>query len=1089
MEFSVKLFAKETTDTDFLKYKDYFKNKLYFQIFTDQDNHKNFRIEYNNTQTNVSFTIEYDSNQQNLQTKDGYSSSGLTVTLGYVHPNFFAHETFTVLEDFAKIYELEVKINEEKTLQKFDRKSLIDAWIHSNNEYIQNNLDSVMKMDPLYMPEEKAFEWWNHIYTLDKDRSRLATIGIIPKMFLARKIGETKVHSIVIWNSFSPTIFPECDYIYIERPESPMNEPKRKQFGLITYWEFANKIRTYTKPIEGYSSGLFVTKAENQKEIEELFNSFEIMEPEAHMKVSSNRIIHTLLPALFPEDHNIKGVSEKEEEISLNDIVYDLPYRICFGRHVMPGTFRIMDPAYLNFLYEGLRGGNQYITVNANDSEGIDKRKHGYLVRINQTGIDVTANGGFTREFTKDSRDVLEFWLEGTKEVEVITYQSEQNRGTFRERIFKPLAVRSKTEILEVIEELYKKICSIVELIDREKYKEISAFVSGAYDLIDFQNIIFHFLHLHDLLTKEECYAYQDLDSYEERLILLKEFLQTSFERAKSNPLSYQNSKGKDIQKDKKGIDVYTEKIAALPISEGEKEELMRIAESMKVDGEGREYANNVMYLDTVLSIPWGLYTNDEYDLKVVKETLDRYEFGLEKVKQRILEYLAVEKRTKGDIKAPILCLVGPPGVGKTFFAKNLAKALKREYTSIAVGGMNDINLLKGEQKGYIGAASGLITRALIRAKTMNPIIVLDEIDKITNVWTGAQVIGALHEILDPNQNYEYMDYYVQLKMDLSKVFFITTANYWSQIPATLQDRLEMIEVESYTDKEKLEIAKNYMLPSLLTEHHLEKKSLSIGDDVWETLLKLHRMEPGMRMFNKSMSQIVRRSILTLEKTHKAKVSVTEKNLNEYWDQVYVEEPTIDATEELVGIVIGMSVIERSNITVGGKAERIEVNVFKGKGKLELTGSLGDVLKESVSVAKSYVRKHAAEFGIDEDFSGKTDISVHWPNMAIGKDGPSATVGITIALISALKNRPIRQNIAMTGEMDMEGNVLGIGGVKEKINGTYRMGIREFILPKVNEYMWDEVPDDIRNNVTVTFVSHINEVLKLYFPEIVLSSN
>ncbi len=464
-------------------------------------------------------------------------------------------------------------------------------------------------------------------------------------------------------------------------------------------------------------------------------------------------------------------------------------------------------------------------------------------------------------------------------------------------------------------------------------------------------------------------------------------------------------------------------------------------------------------YLDTCLEIPWTNATRDRVDIKAAKRILDADHDGLDKVKERILEFLAVKQLNPG-LGNQILCLVGPPGVGKTSVGASIAKAMKREYVRVSLGGVRDEADIRGHRKTYIGAMPGRIINALVQAKVKNPLILLDEIDKMTRDAHGDPA-SALLEVLDGEQNKAFRDHFVELPFDLSDCLFIATANTLSTVPRPLLDRMEVIELKTYTKNEKISIARNHLIPKQLKRHGLNGRMLRITDGAIAEIADYYTREAGVRNLERAIADVARKAAKQfVEDTELKRLTVTEKNLSDYLGIRKRVPDRIGETDE-VGIVNGLAYTE-----VGGDMLRVEVAVLEGTGKIELTGSLGDVMKESARIAVSFVRSIAAEYGISPDFYQKKDIHIHFPEGAIPKDGPSAGVTMVTALVSTLTGRRVRRDIAMTGEISLRGSVLAIGGLKEKTMAAYSAGVSTVLLPEENMRNLEEIDPVVRESLT-----------------------
>lgn len=479
-------------------------------------------------------------------------------------------------------------------------------------------------------------------------------------------------------------------------------------------------------------------------------------------------------------------------------------------------------------------------------------------------------------------------------------------------------------------------------------------------------------------------------------------------------------------------------------------------------------------YLDKCLEIPFGVYTKDSINLEKSRRVLDKDHYGLDKVKTRIIESLAVYKRNP-DYSGQIICLYGPPGVGKTSIVKSLAKSMNRNYVRVALGGIHDEAEIRGHRKTYIGAMTGRIVDAVIKSGSMNPVILLDEIDKIGNDYKG-DPSSALLEALDPEQNSSFTDHYIDFPIDLSKVLFITTANDMSTVSAPLYDRMEVIELNSYTADEKFNIAKKHLVKKELLKHNISPKEFKISDAALYKIIECYTKEAGVRGLEKQISNLCRKAATELE-NGEAVFKVTPKNLNKYLG-VEKYEKDLSLEKDTVGVVNGLAWTQ-----VGGTMLPIEVSALKGSGKLELTGNLGDVMKESAKTAVSYIRYKSDEYGIDSDFYKTKDIHIHAPEAAVSKDGPSAGLAITTAIVSELTGIPIKANVAMTGEISLKGKALPIGGLKEKSMAAYKSGCDTVIIPKSNYKDLQEISEEVKQSVNFVTVEYFDEILPIALTE------
>lgn len=476
-------------------------------------------------------------------------------------------------------------------------------------------------------------------------------------------------------------------------------------------------------------------------------------------------------------------------------------------------------------------------------------------------------------------------------------------------------------------------------------------------------------------------------------------------------------------------------------------------------------------YVETILALPWGIYGKDNFDLKHAEKVLNKDHYGLEKVKECILEYLAVRALTKSG-KGPILCLVGPPGVGKTSLAQSVARAIDRKFTRMSLGGVHDEAEIRGHRRTYIGAMPGRIIHGMQTCGVMNPVFLLDEVDKMSSDFRGDPA-SALLEVLDPEQNNTFSDHYVEIPFDLSQVFWIVTANTVETIPPALLDRMEVVQLSSYTEDEKVKIAELHLLPKERQNNGLTAKTLSITEDALRMIIRGYTREAGVRNLERKIAAVCRKTALRIVNGEAKSAKVTAKNLHKYLGKVIYLEDDV-SLEAAAGICTGLAWTR-----VGGELLKVEVVACKGKGHLALTGQLGDVMKESAQAGYTYIRSRADELGLDKDFYETTDIHIHLPEGAIPKDGPSAGITMATAMISALTGRKVKKNLAMTGEITLSGRVLPVGGIKEKFLAAHRYGVKTIIMPAKNEQDLEELPANVRAKMHFIPVKHMNEVLKI----------
>lgn len=516
-------------------------------------------------------------------------------------------------------------------------------------------------------------------------------------------------------------------------------------------------------------------------------------------------------------------------------------------------------------------------------------------------------------------------------------------------------------------------------------------------------------------------------------------------------------------------------KDAALP-PEVEEKALAEAKRLDKINPSSPDYSIILNYLDWILELPFGVSTHDTLDLKKAKEILDKDHFGLEKVKERIAEYLAVLKLT-GKIKGPILCFVGPPGVGKTSVAASIARALDRKFVRMSLGGLKDEAEIRGHRKTYVGAMPGRIINGLKTAKSNNPVFLLDEIDKMSSDIHGDPA-SALLEVLDPEQNATFRDRFLELPFDLSRVMFIVTANSVDTIPYPLLDRMEIIEINGYTSEEKKEIAKRYLIPKQKEANGLYADEAEFSDDAVTEIIESYTMEAGVRNLEREIASVIRKIAAKIaENPDTPKTTVKKENVAEYLGvKKYLKDGALEKDE--IGAATGLAWTSAGGVTL-----TIEVSLMRGKGEIILTGKLGDVMKESARAAISYIRANAVAFGADEEAFEKTDIHIHVPEGATPKDGPSAGITMATAILSAFTGKAVKRSVAMTGEITLRGKVLAIGGLKEKALAAYRAGIREVIIPKANEKDLCDIPEDIRKDIRFITAERADEVFNAALTE------
>lgn len=598
--------------------------------------------------------------------------------------------------------------------------------------------------------------------------------------------------------------------------------------------------------------------------------------------------------------------------------------------------------------------------------------------------------------------------------------------------------------------------------------------VEDKQKLLNESNIIKRLERLNAILENENSILSVEKEIYDKVKEQIDRNQREYFLREQMKAISEELGENESVKDE---VQEYCAKIKKLSLDEKSEEKLIKEAERLyKMPDNSHEAGVIRGYLDSCLELPWNKRTIDKLDIKAAKRVLDKDHYGMEKVKDRILELLAVRKLAP-DIKGQIICLVGPPGVGKTSIAKSIATAMGRKYARVSLGGMRDESDIRGHRKTYIGAMPGRIINALKLAGSKNPLILLDEIDKMGNDFRGDPA-SAMLETLDPEQNSAFRDHYIEIPFDLSETLFITTANTLDTIPAPLRDRMEIIELSSYTRDEKFHIIKDFLITKQLKRHGLTRKTLKISDDAVYSIVDFYTRESGVRSAERTVASLCRKAAKLNASGESKRTTVSADNIESFLGPKKFRPDFIEKQDE-VGMVNGLAWT-----SVGGEMLQIELAVLEGTGKIELTGCLGDVMKESAKIAVSYVRSRALELGISPDFYKTKDLHIHAPEGAVPKDGPSAGVTMCTALVSALTDIPVRRDVAMTGEISLRGKVLPIGGLKEKAMAAHRAGITTVIIPKDNHADLSEIDAAVRDSITFIEAQDIKEVLDcaLKFP-------
>ena len=622
-------------------------------------------------------------------------------------------------------------------------------------------------------------------------------------------------------------------------------------------------------------------------------------------------------------------------------------------------------------------------------------------------------------------------------------------------------AIMSQLNGIDNLNDLCDLIVSFlpIQYEDKKKYVTTIDPIVRAKDLLNDMNRDLRFVELEQRIESE---VEKELDQTQKEYFL----------REKIKLMQKEIGEGNNKESE---VETLSKKISKLKCNAKIKEKIKRELDRYDtLNSNSPELGMIREYLDWMINLPWSNYTKDTDDLVKVKSILDSSHYALEEVKDRVLEYLAVKQNTN-NLRSPILCLVGPPGVGKTSLALSIAKSLNRKAAKISVGGINDEAEIVGHRRTYIGANPGRIIQGIRKAGTTNPVFIIDEIDKMTKDIKGDPA-SSLLEVLDPEQNNKFSDHYIEEDFDLSKVMFIATANYVEQIPYELRDRLEIINISSYTEYEKLDIAKRHLIPKQLDEHGLTPLQVQVDDEAIMTLIRYYTKEAGVRELERLIATLFRKIVKKILLNNDAIFyHIDDKVVEELLGKKKYYYMENDKTQE-IGVVNGMAYT-----VFGGDILPIEATMFKGKGELILTGSLGDVMQESCHIALDYIKANMDKFGIDSKMLEKNDIHVHVPEGAVNKDGPSAGVTMTTTLISLFKGKYVDKSIAMTGEITLRGRVLGIGGLKEKLIGAHRANIKKVFIPKENEKDLDEVPEEIKKDIKFIMVDKYQEIYEKIF--------
>lgn len=780
-----------------------------------------------------------------------------------------------------------------------------------------------------------------------------------------------------------------------------------------------------------------------------------------------------------------KIITTESTENSLEEYpILPLRNTVLFPQQIIP--IYVGRAQSLKLIADLPKGGKKYIVVVAQRDGSLENPSEDDLFEFGTLAMVMKVF-----DMPDKSRSAIVQGLERVKVKEFIK-PNPYYKG-FVEKIHGHAKLTPELETIAInLQGIFKKLIEIAPYLSEEQYQAISNIQNPA-KLAD------KAIALMNISTKEKQDILEEMDikkrlekatkiiNREIHRIELGEKIQSDVqdEISKSQREYFLREQMKAIQKelgeDGGGIelDELSEKIkdAKMPekVEEVAQKELNRM---QKIPSQSPEYTVARTYLDWPIELPWSKESKDNEDINHAQKILDEDHYGLEKIKERILEHLAVRNlkkarsKTGERMKSPILCFGGPPGTGKTSIGKSIARAINREFVRISLGGVRDEAEIRGHRRTYIGALPGRIISSMKKAGTNNPIFILDEVDKLGMDFRG-DPSSALLEVLDPEQNFSFNDHYLEVDFDLSNVMFLTTANRIDKIPGPLRDRMEVLEFSGYIMEEKLQIAKDHLIPKQIKEHGLRKTEIKFNDDAICLLIESYTREAGVRNLERELANVCRKVARHISSKKIKKTTITPSKIDEYLGPIKFHSEVAERGNQ-PGVVIGLAWT-----AFGGDILFIEATKMPGKGALKLTGKLGDVMKESAQAAFSYVRSNAKKIGIDQDFYKKFDIHVHVPAGAIPKDGPSAGIAMIIAIVSLLKNIPVKTGLGMTGEISLRGNVLPIGGLKEKATAAHRAGLNHILAPKLNEKDLEEIPDTVLKDLKITFAKDVEEVLKI----------
>lgn len=769
----------------------------------------------------------------------------------------------------------------------------------------------------------------------------------------------------------------------------------------------------------------------------------------------------------------------------MSDIIITMPAVALRGMAILPGMvahFDVSRERSIKAVEQAMLGDQNIFLVTQRDVE-VEEPQAEDLYRI---GIIAEV-----KQVIKMQNGIVRILAEGKKRAELTEFVAMQPYLLAEvvqiEEHAEELSKEVKEGMLRAIQETYGKYLSLNPKLGKDLIRQ----VAEARDLEKLMDVVVNNTLIHyeekqkylEALTLEERYeVLMEIILREINVISIKnEFQSKVKERVDKNQKEYLLREQMKVIREELGednkdsdVDHFMEILKKLKAKKDVKEKIRKEIERFgNISSNSSESAVARGYIETLLELPWDKASKDNKDLKNAAKILDNDHYGLEKVKERMLEFLAVRNLTsKGE--SPIICLVGPPGTGKTSIAKSVAKALDKEYVRICLGGVRDEAEIRGHRRTYVGAMPGRIAAGLRMAGVKNPLMLLDEIDKVSSDYKG-DTSSALLEVLDPEQNNKFRDHYVEIPIDLSEVLFIATANSAQDIPRPLLDRMELIEVSSYTENEKLHIAKEHLIRKQMKKNGLKKDQLTISEEALAMVIRGYTREAGVRGLERKLGEICRKAARDIYEGNKKKVAVTKKNIDQFLGKEKYTFDMANKTDE-IGIVRGLAWT-----SVGGDTLEIEVNVMPGKGEFQLTGQLGDVMKESARAGISYIRSVSEEFNIPKEFFKENDIHIHIPEGAVPKDGPSAGITMATAMLSAITKRKVRADVAMTGEITLRGRVLPIGGLKEKTLAAKNAGIKTICVPAKNEKDIEEISEEIKKGLKIVYVDTMKDVLETAF--------